>query len=347
MDVMQIRRNLISNLKLIPISGNPLSFNTNLNWLFKELKANFHPNQPGNGDPSPNNIRPIYGFSKGVLTDSNNNYTIFGKNIFNPIWVIDRTAAGLTSAVQSDGSIHISGTASSTNRYIQSSSFMVLPAGTYTASGSPNSIRVRRGTTAIDTNGTFTSDGTTPLNISITFVNGNQYDIYETIQIEEGSTKTSYERFIDVIYGGFVDIINGQLTKTWDIITVNDITWYYNSTYDRFAGTIPKIIETGKARTVPLYCSAFLPISDGRELADTPNNSIYGSGTSNHNIYVQGSGYTTGSAFKTAYSSVEIAYPLRTPEVYQVSSYQINQIIGNNILSTNLNDKIDLYYWVR
>lgn len=121
-----------------------------------------------------------------------------GKNLFNPALFVDRTAINVTSEVQADGTIHLSGTPSGTARYNSSTDNVILPAGTYCVTGSPNEVRIRTGSTIIDTNGVFTSDGVTPVCLNVTMVSGTAIDIYEKIQIELGSTATAYEPYANI-----------------------------------------------------------------------------------------------------------------------------------------------------
>ena len=199
MDMMSIRRAVVSNqIALVSKSGNPVSFRS-VSTQMPSCAVNIEPNQDLHGYDSP---WPGGG----------------GKNLFNPAWFVDRTAAGITSAVQADETIHMSGTATNANRYAQSSEFMVLPAGTYTVKGSPHAVTVRQGSTRVDSNYVFTSDGTTPLNIAVSFSSGSTYDIYEKIWIEAGSTSgtwTPYENVCPI--SGYTQ---GHLTRcgtnVWD-----------------------------------------------------------------------------------------------------------------------------------
>ena len=44
------------------------------------------------------------------------------------------------------------------------------------------------------------------------------------IQLESGSTATSYEPY-RTIYGGWVDLVTGVVCKTWNIVNLGDCTW--------------------------------------------------------------------------------------------------------------------------
>ena len=148
-----------------------------------------------------------------------------GKNLFNPALFVNRTASGVTSEVQADGTIHLFGTSSGSVRYNSSAGNIVLPAGTYTITGSPNTARMRHDSTIIDTDGVFTSDGTTELLITVAVDSGTAIDIYEKIQIEAGSTATSWEP-----YSNFCPI-SGHDSVTVTRVGKNLITWPYPGFY--------------------------------------------------------------------------------------------------------------------
>ena len=56
--------------------GNPCTFETDVAKALKQCKVNFTPVQSGSGDPSPDNVRPISGWS-GL------NVTHCGQNLLN------------------------------------------------------------------------------------------------------------------------------------------------------------------------------------------------------------------------------------------------------------------------
>ena len=124
-----------------------------------------------------------------------------GKNLFNPALFPDRTASGITSEIQPDGTIHLFGTATATTRYSTSDSVgnnILLPAGTYKVTGSPYAVWARNDKTVISENGVFTVDGTAPIRLSVALTNGAEVDVYEKIQIEAGETATDWEPYENV-----------------------------------------------------------------------------------------------------------------------------------------------------
>ena len=88
MDMMALRRAILTGAYKVPeveytATGNPLTFLTDLARPLKSLVANFTPVQSGTGDPSPENVRPITGYSGLNVWHS-------GKNLFDKSTPIER-----------------------------------------------------------------------------------------------------------------------------------------------------------------------------------------------------------------------------------------------------------------
>lgn len=68
-NLIELRRNIIaSQPHLDTKSGNMVSFNTNIGAKAKNLIVDIKPVQSGTGDPSPENIRPITGWSEAKVS---------------------------------------------------------------------------------------------------------------------------------------------------------------------------------------------------------------------------------------------------------------------------------------
>ena len=196
----------------------------------KALVVGIEPIQSGMGDPSPDNVRPIYGHT-GV------NVYGTGKNFVNPSKYEFSTKVlnGLNLAVQPDGTITATGTASGTgSQTLIASGNIVLPNGTCTyineaAQGVNVAWRKENKSTHL------TSALSTCFTVDEAF--REQYDIYANVfvsaagnydvvvhpQIELGSTATAYSPYIgttypiplgQTVYGGTLDVLTGVLTVT-------------------------------------------------------------------------------------------------------------------------------------
>ena len=160
-----------------------------------------------------------------------------GKNLFNPALFPDRTASGITSEIQSDGTIHLYGVATATTRYSTPDSVgnnILLPAGTYKVTGSPYAVRARNNKTVISDGGVFTVDGVTSIRLSLALTNGEEMDVYEKIQIEVGETATDWAPYENTCP------ISGWTDVTIDVSETSSFSEArsYNVVFPASAGTV-------------------------------------------------------------------------------------------------------------
>ena len=174
------------------------------------------------------------------------------------------------------------------------------------------------------------------------------------VQIEEGSTATTYEPYGIMSIGDngftitntnntdttsatittglplrsvsdtiFDTLDNDNVTKKCAEVDLGTLDFSYDSANTRFIASITGYGNEG-ARLTPMVCAAFTPISDGRSLADMPNNSI-ASGL-NEAIMVKTTDYTNILDFIAAMSGVKLVYPLATPTETALSTAEKNAL---------------------
>lgn len=136
MGVMDLRRRAIvagNPYREYQTSGNPATFNTNVTRNLKSLVIPFTPVQSGSGDPSPNNDRPITGW-----TGAN---AWIGDVNWNQIVSVDllpsKNQYGITGVNNGDGSYSVSGTNTGTN-YDSYRSIMLSKNHVYYHTGAPS-----------------------------------------------------------------------------------------------------------------------------------------------------------------------------------------------------------------
>ena len=130
-----------------------------------------------------------------------------GKNLLRyPYKKPTNTVNGITFTDNGDGSITVNGTATSQTQYliIGSADNFILPAGTYTVSGSPNQstndCRIQTSVAQVygGNTKTFNADGKSNFFINITVNNGATVDnLVFKPQLEIGTTPTAYEPYIE------------------------------------------------------------------------------------------------------------------------------------------------------
>lgn len=227
-------------------TGSIATFSTPFAKPLRSLKAEFTPVQEGTGDPSPDNVRPITGWTGMTLYHAS-------KNIF--------------SSTIEQGSFNSSTGAEVTSSSRIRSKYVPISAGMFTVSNSSGLDTV---VYVYDTNQSFLSDE------SIVSWQGSTYTFTVTkakyvrfawknsagstitpssisgIQLECGSAATTYEPYsgttlpIDwssagTVYGGYVDLVTGEVWETHRKVPIvrnaNDTYWnswssslMYNST---------------------------------------------------------------------------------------------------------------------
>lgn len=210
------------------LSGSIVTFDTTKAAPLIDCMAEINPVQAGSGDPSPENVRPITGWTGAKVTRT-------GKNLLKPF---ARTSGIITRT--DSGEIIVNGTSSST-QWLETGSTgpehaITLPPGTYTLSGGlSQSLQIygfysydnftTRTEVAHDTGTgstfTLTKPGKFYLQFQASAGTYNNQSIFP--QFEPGSTATSYSPYtgetVDVqfpeeagtVYGGTLDVTTGEL----------------------------------------------------------------------------------------------------------------------------------------
>lgn len=236
-----------------PVAGYPLG-----------VKTKWEPAQAGSGDPSPENIRPIYG-RDAVKVDW------CGRNLIKSIWQ-SKEEFGLSYIVNDDYSITIRGTATKRSfiKFFVKDLKESLPDGTYTLctfTNLPTGMNILighyKGTVyagdiaQIDGGGhedrvTFNAKGIHDLDAYVEVRAGSNVNVTVYLMLVPGSTPpTTYSPYTgqtntltlpSTIYGGVADAVTGSGQGTWNEVsldgTENWITPSSNAYYAAF-GYIP------------------------------------------------------------------------------------------------------------
>lgn len=321
-------------------TGNPVVFNDGANGLpIKSLKVNFSPIQNGSGDPSPSNVRSIVPW-EGL--------SVFGrgKNLFDedeyqhiytdPDYVWDPVPYRC--------------------KYIQLS-----PNTTYTISSQTETtsdeivlINNKQQPNIMpffdlrNTSQTMTlkTDGTGRLYIGS--VNGDDASTYNRIkeckiQIEVGSSATSYEPYHSIVdtdiifpspvYGGTLDVVSGVLTITHVLWTNNTADMNNESDYPGWKNAgIKNLIGAEKGGAI------YTNVNVGNVFAVNTRNA-------NDIVYLPKSEYVLiQDEWKALAIDIQIAVPLNEPQQVQLTSAQIQTILGVNIVWSDANGDIEVEY---
>ena len=341
----------------------------------KELVVGIEPVQEGTGDPSPENIRPISGW-----TGTNIQRT--GKNLLNPAnfsssdvtvdtnGIYTFTMNGYNADLYSgqNGSSHV----------IPSSYFGKLPylqSGTYTWSFKNISGGAVRGVYKVDKNGnltaafsTYEQEGdyykvtftlTSSSMITITRISNTNPAVFSEPQLELGTQRTAYEPYQPiqqvtvqfpatlqnpegVYYGGNVNLSTGILTIDRIKKKVGNYAWSKNTGTHIFYSNIDRTIKP----QTPIICSEYKSVSWEVEEENMPDLSIkLGTAESNQQqICIRDDRYSNASTFKSDMSDAEFVYYLNEPTIMHLHPQQISTLLGLNIVLADSGDILELIY---
>ena len=146
-----------------------------------------------------------------------------------------------------------------------------------------------------------------------------------------------------VSYGCEVDAIAGKGRETSKEITFSDLTWTYDSTYSRFLSSSVNgiVIQTG--RTLSMLCDNYTVIDDGRSISEVTDMSIYNSGNSG-GFYVHDARYTTVEDFIQNMGATVVCYPIATPEDFTVTPLSMRSQLDNNCIWSFKGETAVTYY---
>lgn len=346
-----------------------------------DLRIGIEPVQSGSGDPSPDNVRPISGWSAARIEQSQ-------KNLLKNDWIgKSRTAVGMTVTGNADGSLTFNGTATASGVIIWSltdssatSNAMAhkgraIPPGRYIVSGMAAGFNLQvRGSNIYggsDDNYIFASTGSREVTLVID--DTYQYN-WIRIQISNGYTAdnltlypmirlasdpdSAYEPYngkrysvsfgeAGTVYGGTLDVLTGVLTVEMAMVDLGTLTWsaVSNERYD--SAGIASVVKLPNSATVAanIVCSAYTTASN----VDVYNRAILNSVAINASGHIMIYDTTYGSqadttAFKAAVDGVQLIFELATPLTYQLDPVTITSLLGSNTLWADCGDIERLVY---
>ena len=315
----------------------------------KSLVAHIEPVQAGSGDPSPDNVRPITGWT-GVKVSRT------GKNLYNKnsqgnilgMYLLYKTG-GVTS----------SGSGYDTSDYIA-----VKPGLSYVLSGAPSSVALEF--CFYDTNKVFipgsgitTSDRvfTPPDNAAYVRFDYKHIDL-DTIQLEVGSVVTDYEPYqcetydislpseAGTVYGGTLDVVSGVLTVNMGMVDLGTLTWQTSLTSVFYAAASE--LQYKRDAHIKVLCTIYKLSGSATRSADTEGKDdksllLNLNSTGAAWAFVKDTTYTDATAFQTAMSGVMLVYELATPITYQLTPQEVKTLLGQNIVWADTGD-VDVTY---
>lgn len=366
--VLDTRRKILLNTPHIDTSvGDLVTFNTDLSAPLKSCKVSFSPVQEGEGDPSPDNVREIKGWN-GVEVNR------CGKNL---IKVSEETRAyayvggSATNYTENNNTIIISGT--SNGGY----SVSCKPNTQYTYSCEPslrgngvflrvweleeeyNSKEISSGysinqkvNSKADSIATFTTKANTHYLVVGFYIYSTAAQTGLTIsdfQLELGDTRTAYEPYqgtttsIDwtdsagTVYGGYVDLVSGELVAEW--YSVSTTAWkQYNQSNGYKAYRAEN--QPNHASGIPMLCNMV------SKYGSFNSGNMTGNAIQPHSTIVGGvSTIYLGLDENIDISNVQVVWKLTEPIHYQLTPQQLLTLKGINNVYSDANGQTEIKYW--
>ena len=314
--------------------------------LVDELKVSIEPVQAGTGDPSPDNVRPITGWTATKVTRT-------GKNLFD----VNALLANRPSyTINFDGSVTILGNDGMAWSNITGT--MPIKAGIYTLSRSGNIglCDIRFGYENYATGHVMSAGDTTKIltiahDTTIKFkadYSAGSYPVTDHFQLELSSTATDYEPYAGNTYSITLPteagtVYSGELTINadgsgslavdmvevdmgsidWILQTGNNIKWFAKN-----MGIVNNPIKSSASALnyTKVYLSCYKYAGYGYTASIANCTCI----TNGNVVYIRDDSHDTANAFITAVDGQQMVYELATPITYNLTALEITTLLGEN-----------------
>ena len=167
------------------------------------------------------------------------------------------------------------------------------------------------------------------------------------IQIELGETATSYEPYSsdNTFYGGYIDLITGEVWRTYGSIDLGTINYTYASNLGggAFTGSLPRGNETAKSKWSG-FCNKYKVVNGYNGLTNVPQGVGY---VYYYDIIVKDTNVTLDDPdlIKAAMNGVMLYYELGEPVLVGViAPTEIKAYLDYNNFWSDANDDIEVEY---
>ena len=304
----------------------------------RECMVQIEPMQSGSGDPSPDNVRAISGWTCVKVSRT-------GKNLIPNI----KSQLSETTIMlgQTEGaSVH--------SLFLKAGTYTLTVIGTVNGSIYVDSEKTLNGRLGSMPNCTFTLPEDDYISLRIYLSAGINADTISSFQLEFGSTATAYEphqsQTYDItfpaeagtVYGGTLDVVNGVLTADRAMVDLGTLNYSRTSGSD---GTF--VFTTGgfagrKTGIANIISDCLLTTTITSWTNAKPNNSICGSATS-ITVVIRADNYENADDLKTALNGHHAVYELAAPVTYTLTPQEIRTLLGTNNIWADTGDTAVTY----
>lgn len=164
------------------------------------------------------------------------------------------------------------------------------------------------------------------------------------IQLEQGSDATSYESYVPIFYGGYIDPVAGEIVAGWRKIFLKNRSWYNYSSFQLFA------INIGKDAYSSVYSSHF-PVTAGNDRETNEAIPTYTNGMSYaaHLYFWKDDGnFTSATEFQNWINNLEfdpyVVYKLAEPIRIPITPQDLKAFLDHNNFWSDANDITEVTY---
>ena len=317
--------------------------------------VDIEPVQAGSGTPSPDNVRPITGWT-GCEVD------VAGVNLLDAS-LIEQGSYDFPSSAQNCNTTYIPIKGGQTYMWSQNGSV----AGRYIRfydSEYTEQDTATRVTQYNTTNATFSAPQWAKfmriLWYSVNSITPTDIKALQP-QIEPGSTATPYQTYnpnsavypitwqteAGTVYGGTVDLATGVLTVTDGHVDLGTLNWtrvQYQSDFYYFRAPLTGLYVTSSGNDAPMLLCSSYACANKTQTSALSSDKLITKYFNNINLLVRDDSYTTGESFTTAVSGVYLVYRLATPTTYQLDPVQVACLLGQNNVWADCGDIDEVKY---
>lgn len=333
-------------------SGSVASFNDGGdNMPLKSCMVYIEPLQSGSGDASPQNERPISGWTECNISDVET-------NMWDEVW--------------ESGTITVNGDVTDATKIRSKNYIPIKPNKSYYIYSDTNTVFlvydknknvIRSAFGGYDTVIRKNQVLNIPNNDKICYCRFYKADTTEynnNVSINYPSTDTSYHAYngntyniefpsqAGNVYGGTLDVTNGVLIVDRVMVTYDgtEDNWLWLDTYKQAYINLPQTAKYSVAE-ISWKCNILRPVANTSRPSYIGNfSSLVSSGAASA---FSAPNCTTLEEFKTWVSNnnIQFCYELATPITYQLTPTQIKSLLGVNNIFADTGDIINLYYYTQ
>lgn len=362
----QRRKILLNTPHLETVQNNIVTFNTDMNVSLKDCKIYFSPIQEGEGDPSPDNVRPIRGW------DGINVY--IGRNILNGMTLNYRNGTIIYPYNYGSETVYAK-TGSACTNWIDCSQYrgQTLTLNHAPEPGSAGWCFYSATNTSDYVTGFYSKDDssvvegglwtiTVPDGDNINYMRFSTHpDYLDDVQILLNMETTTIS-FPQTIYGGYVDLIKGEIVKTYQKYSftgdqpltkqnyvLKPFVYVFNgNTLKNIAFTRSYDINLSVCNKLKIETDRFHYVHDG--CISITNSSVYVYLLFNGSNIFGETAEEAKTKLKEWYDNnepLEIASKLKQgfETIYSINPQTLKTLKGTNNIFSNANGNIQVKFW--